>query len=298
MAVVLRRWDDAPGSNPVLSGTAGALIAVLDEVLVGSAGWSKVFFGTNKAVYRAPAGNRFYLRVDDTGTTSARVVAYESMTDVDTGTNAFPTAAQVSGGLYATKSDGANTNARAWVIAASDRLFHMWINVAWDNTTNVTTSAYMWSFGDFKPVGTDAYASHLIASVSAAASGNTMHSTSIITSTLGGHYAARPYTGVAGAAQIGKMGDQLTSGASLGGFGYTYPNPADGGVYLAPIRLHDANVLRGTIPGLHHVAHNQSNFGPLDTFQGSGAYAGRTFMCMHQYTASMVALETSNTWDV
>jgi ABC-type glutathione transport system ATPase component len=70
-------------------------------VVLAPAGWEKVFSGTNKAVYRAPAtpdGCRMYLRVDDTVGRNMRVVGYETMGDVDTGGMPFPTGTQLSGG--------------------------------------------------------------------------------------------------------------------------------------------------------------------------------------------------------
>src|SRR5690606_18510430 len=88
------------------------------------AGWAREFTGTNKAVFRAATGNRLRLRVDDTGTTEARAVGYESMTDVDTGTLAFPTNGQVAGGLYIRKSNTADNTARPWVLIATGTAFY------------------------------------------------------------------------------------------------------------------------------------------------------------------------------
>lgn len=78
--------------------------------------WEKVYTGTNKAVYRSldVACPRHYLRVDDTGTTVARVRGFESMTDVDTGTGPFCTDTQMSGGGYWHKSTVASATANKW----------------------------------------------------------------------------------------------------------------------------------------------------------------------------------------
>lgn len=65
-------------------------------------GWEKVYSKTNVAVYR-PAdirSSRFYLRVDHADASYARVMMYEAMTSVDSGTNGIPTAAVASGGYY------------------------------------------------------------------------------------------------------------------------------------------------------------------------------------------------------
>lgn len=130
MTVTIYRSSDA--SAPGLTGQAGSLIGVLDACLVNgygakaAAGWAKEFSGTNLAVYRAPSGNRLRIRVNDTGTTVARVVGYETMTDVDTGVNPFPTAAQVSGGLYVRKSETADST----VIVGSGRHRHCFLCTA------------------------------------------------------------------------------------------------------------------------------------------------------------------------
>lgn len=113
---------------PTLNGTAGALIAVLDWALeTGDAtnGWEKVYTGTNKAVYRSRYGNRHYLRVDDTSTTAATVRGYESMTDVDTGVDPFPTATQHANSRWV-KSASADTTARAYFVVKTARYFMIW----------------------------------------------------------------------------------------------------------------------------------------------------------------------------
>lgn len=54
---------------------------------LASAGWQQVFSATNVTCLKpaVPEATGCVLRVDDTGTTNARVRAYEAMTDVGTG---------------------------------------------------------------------------------------------------------------------------------------------------------------------------------------------------------------------
>ena len=90
------RWN-SPGFSRLASG-AGSLIALLDQLLrVNNTehGWEKVYTGSNLAVYRPRVGLRMYFRVDDTQSQFARVRCYESMSDVSTGINPFPTFGQV-----------------------------------------------------------------------------------------------------------------------------------------------------------------------------------------------------------
>ena len=110
MTVKVYRFDDA--SAPVLSASPGALIGVLSACLVdgyGSktgAGWTKTV-GTNVAAYKqGTGGSGMSLRVDNSVSAVgyARVVGYESMTDVNTGSNAFPLESQITGGAYLTLS--------------------------------------------------------------------------------------------------------------------------------------------------------------------------------------------------
>lgn len=106
---------DATG---ISDGTAGGTITAK----IAPAGWSTAYTGTNKAAYKSNAIDTegFYFRVDHSATGAyARAVGYESMSDVDTGTNAFPTNAQVSGGLYIFGSSAAST--RTWYLVATNK---------------------------------------------------------------------------------------------------------------------------------------------------------------------------------
>ena len=91
-------------------------------------GWQKVFSGANLAVYRSQnvMGERRFLRVADTGNVDARVVAYNNMTAVSTGTGPFPTAAQISGGGYWPKSMSADTTAQRYDLVGDS----MWLYYA------------------------------------------------------------------------------------------------------------------------------------------------------------------------
>ena len=150
------RWATAEAD-----GTATGTITVK----MAAAGWTKVYTGTNLAVYKSadPQAHGQFLRVNDTGTTAARVVGYENMTAVSTGTGLFPTSAQLSGGFYWGKSHTAGSADVAWAIAADSRAFYF--NAAAYVTTGGPTAnggaAYF--FGDLVPHSRsgDAYATML-----------------------------------------------------------------------------------------------------------------------------------------
>lgn len=148
MSVVVYRSTDA--GAPVLSGTAGNGIPNLFDVcLVGSGtaygskpklGWTKVFSGTDKGVYRTVDGN-CYLRVLHDGSNAggyreALVRAAEGATDVDTLVDFFPSLSDVAAGNETWRiSDTLNSTARAWVLVASEN--GLTLNVMFGNSANI-----------------------------------------------------------------------------------------------------------------------------------------------------------------
>lgn len=302
--MTVRIYRNTDASAPVLSGTAGALVAVLDACLVAgygsktAAGWAKSYSGTNKAAYRQPAGsNQFYLRVDDTGATEARLVGYETMSDVDTGTGPFPTSAQQSGGLYFYKSSAASAAARPWVLVTNGKIFYLF------TASDGTTFSQGCGFGDPASYKSgDAY--HTIIIGGGSTGGGSSQLASIVTSlssAVTGHYMARSYTQVGSSIALGKHTDTVKgTGTVAGAAGMGYPTLPDGALWFAPLWLHESagSHVRGELPGLFAPLHNK----PLtngDTFTGSGAYAGRTFeavMVNGAFSQGQLFFETSDTW--
>lgn len=124
-----------------ITGTNGALITVLDAVLVTGEGWTKLYSGTNKAVYQQAAGSGFVLRVLDDGSLAAAareavVRPAESATDVDTLVDPFPTTALTADSVCVwRKSDTADSTARNYRVVADDRFFLLEIQhgeTSWD----------------------------------------------------------------------------------------------------------------------------------------------------------------------
>lgn len=219
-------------------------------------GWQKTFSGVNKAAYRSiePLASGFYLRVDDTGTTIARVVGYEAMTDIDTGTNPFPTDAQISGGGYLAKSDAADVTARPWCLFADARFVH------WGTCpkTGGYNTAALRGFGDLQPVSTtDAYAVAISTNTAftqgdAKINGAFVGSADAIDAT--GTYVARALSGAVGS-QLRATRPYTGASTSVGGFDTTLgtaPSPIDGKLRLARRYLNDLGD-RAVIPGLLHM---------------------------------------------
>lgn len=322
-------YTSADASAPVLDGNADAtnLIALLDAVLVNgygskaAAGWGHPFTGSaTKQVYRGGAGTRFYLRVlDDASAAGGRRDAfargYESMSDVDTGTNAFPTTTQISttGGLLWRKTATADTTARPWVIFADSRTCHLFIQ---SGDTGTANQYLFFSFGDIYSYNpSDVYNCLLIGSVAASSAsainfGSTLmdQHTAAMQTTQQGHYIARNANGTGASTNCYKKGAThlcSTAGSTpqqgLAGV-LSYPNSADGGLYLHPVWIMDGttpDIVHGELRGFYHQCHTVGNFGDRDTFSGVGAYSGKTFLIIkptpNTSAPGVYVIETSNT---
>jgi hypothetical protein len=315
MPVITYRSDDA--SAPVLSGQAGALVGILDACLVNgygskaAAGFAKEFSGTNKAVYRAATGNRLRLRVDDTTTTYARILGYETMTDVDTGTELFPTTAQISGGLYMLKSTTADATARPWILIADDKAFVLITGCAQTAIGNSAASDGVMQFGDGKSYkASDAYCTTIIGHNSS--SSNTqficqMRSDASGFSVSTAHYVARAYTQIGTSYNFGKSEACWVRNSNLMGtdvYKPAYPYPVTGGILLSPMLIGEAGagtsmLIRGQIAGLWVPQHDLTATNHLDTFSGVGDLAGTTFIILKGYNGGSTGrfvVQTNGAW--
>jgi hypothetical protein len=260
-------------SDQTATGTITAVRAPL--------GFSKVYSGTNKAVYRADdvMSSRLYLRVADDGTgsaTYARVRGYESMSDVDTGTGPFPTDAQVSGGLYWGKSSVASSTARAWRLIGDSQGFYLFVNQ--DGSGNWISAA--WVDIPSEKVG-DLYRTLIIGGTSTTVSAQGyIHAINSITA---GHYFARTYAQTGSAIAAFKLSHQIAAGG-MGYAGIAYPAPMNSQFYCAPVDVWEgisyasATALRGPLPGVYAPLHPSANLAD-GSFQASiDGLPGRTIL--------------------
>ncbi len=283
---------DATGvSDQTATGTITAKVTPL--------GWTREFNATNVEVFRSPnvAGTRHYLRVDDGGAEprDARVVGYETMSDVSTGTNPSPSAAQLSGGGFWTKSNTANSTVRGWVLAGDDRTFYLSVN----HSGGAGFSTY--AFGDIESFksGGDAYASALLcamATLSVATSGTATSDADHMdaeTTTHLGIYLSRSYTGL-GSSVLGKRGmpfpfAAIITGARSGATGFwQYPNGPDGGLYLARPLVFETTLsaIRGRLRGVHVTpqAIGNATFSHLEEVTGVTGLSGRKLKAVNSNT--------------
>ncbi len=273
-------------ATDIADGTATGTITVK----LAPAGWEKSFSGTNLAAYRAvdPTGTRMFLRVDDTGTTNARVVGYESMSDVNTGVRAFPLETQQAGGGYIPKAATANATARAWTVIGDSRGWWLHTHTA---TTNPGIAGSVWGFGDYDSLKSgDPFACALHCSMTDTSSSNGSTSTSAEyagLSGVAGPFTVRSFTGLGGSApldhaQESHRASEGVSGAGTNAMVPAYPNGPNNGLILSRKLLVERGVaLRGVSRGLLLAAQNcHTQFNWRDKVPGQGQYAGRTLMAV------------------
>lgn len=291
------------GEQKVLSVTATAYTfattGIADQAATGTitskqapAGWAKPFAGTNLAAYKPTdvSATGCLLRVDDTGTTTARVVGYETMSDVNTGTGPFPTSTQRTGGSYWSKSSTANATARNWMVVSDGKMFYFARNYNANNTVDHELTV----FGDFLPTKSgDAFACVIngqatdVSASAVAALNNYWHSDAAVTTNE--VYCPRSYTAIGSAVQMRKTSPAILASSTAWGSGtitssIPYPNPEDGGLYVSPhYLLENVSVsFRGTSPGFWMVPQMVANgqFAVRDSVTGVSGLSGRTLKAL------------------
>lgn len=259
-------YDITVAGTPATPGTGSGTSKV------APVGWGKPFSGTNKGVYRSAevTGTRLYLRVDDTGalagTAGARdafIRGYETMTDVDTGVNLFPTVAQMANGIFLTKSATLDSVARAWVLAGDGFEFVLF-NAPYYN--NYTCHANF-HFGDpasemaSDPYGCLIYGGYSTGYNNPAESYNLSYTTiNALNTGQSGHYMARAYGQAGASVQVGKLANYgLNNGSSIFGNGGTaYPAPHNNGLYVVPVFICDpSSLIRATLKCLYNPLHTR-----------------------------------------
>lgn len=286
--------------NTVGTGTISAKAA--------PAGWEKAFAGVNKAVYRslAPESTGFYLRVDDATAAYARVVGYESMTDIDTGVGAFPTAAQVAGGAYWRKSYGGTTTSRDWTLIADDKAFYI-ISATFDAGSK--TLDY---FGDFiSNKAGDGY--------NCALTGYNVVPNSYAVSAIGWSHGKTPDDSKLWIARsFSQLGSAIQgSTCSMTGWNsgvqvtgsetnlLTYPSPVDNGLIVVDNILMDGavgdgtNAIRGALPGLYFTP-QRAPMSHRDPVRDVDGLPDRVLMMIDYYCTysvkSRCAIDISGAW--
>lgn len=287
-------------SAPQLTGTAGSLINVLDACLVNGygakspAGWTKPYSGTNVASYRmtttSPATGR-YLRVNDTGDKTARIVGYSEMVNVNDGAFPFPNNTQVTDGLHVIKSSTNNTTSRPWAVVATNRSFYLFV---FCNSTVFGQSKsgwdYVYFFGDvISRKENDVYNCAIIAPdiPPGTVDLNNMQYFGQMsyegTDPQNGHYLERGYTGTPTPQQFYKSRtyswnyNASVMGVDLVGHG---AEPVSNSINFAEVMVHESpTILRGTMPGFYEIINGAALFDNFFiTYEPQGLMSGSTLL--------------------
>ena len=318
------------GNKVILSITSSSVTfaapGVPDGAATGSitskaapAGWQELFAGTLANVIAlkptAVEATGCVLRIDDTTTSTARIVGYESMSDINTGAGKFPTEAQFAGGLYLPKSNQSNSVARPWRLYASERV--LILAVAPHDSYADAFGVYV--LGDFaSSKGVDPYACIVSGGglgVSTNSAGYPLDGSAAFstqTTTDFGCYAARGSFAVGGAVPMNKLGPLASSGRVFSGsknysaMPLTFPNPSDNSLRVGPVDLYQGGDLRGMLPGVLHSPQPLISSGAFATglrIAGQGAYAGRNFEAITvgdpgSAAAGVVFVDVTGPWGV
>lgn len=236
MGGTVRIYKSSDASAPTLSGTAGALLTVLDAILVNgygsmaAAGWSKPYANSgNQGCYRmATTGNSgHYLNILDSGpggagAAEAQACGFVTMSALGTGTGQFPTVSQLAigiGNVVIRKSATADATASNWWCIADDSCFYFVVETGDFLSPSWCTVFF---FGDiFSLKSGDAYKSMIIgrqaenngtANYEPFGAGVRGNSSSAMSELIAGHYMSGSWTQVGGSVQVGKIWDYTKPG--------------------------------------------------------------------------------------
>jgi hypothetical protein len=267
-----------------------------------SAGFDKVYSDTNKAVYRSrdPSGSRPYLQVIDDGTTAggareAKIRGYLTMSDVNTGTEPFPTPAQYANGLFAYKTATISNDARPWVLITDGKNIYFQACMDQSPATMQAMGGYFWwvAFGDIISTrANDPYTAFLAGCHAANCQTNTnagwchngFSAPAVRTANPQSPscYIVRSFNQTTGAVIMNQMGH----GWDQNGLGqaaiFPYPNPIDNGFMMTPLLCMQGGVLRGRMPGVFEPLQGRC-LNQFDIIENVEGYPGRKFMALWLY---------------
>lgn len=251
-------------------------------------GFAELLSATNVAAFQStdPASTKMILRVDDTGTTIARVVGCETMSDINTYAGLFPTAAQIAGGGYWSKSNSANGTAVQWMLIGDSRAFYLHVCPGYASSSTFT-HGYTKFFGDApaQRPGGDAYACALGYSTSSNASAQSDGQPEYNAATQ--HAFARAHTGLGESSlhMCLPFTGTLSALSGIDGLFGPFPNPINGSLALSKRYFAVATNAppRAIAPGIYSAPHTLA----FDSFKfnnrvpGSDDLAGRNLIVVN-----------------
>lgn len=290
---------------PVIGGTPSSATGA-PSVRCDGSGWTRPFPKVgNVGVYRQPTAgaNGRYLRVDDNAVANiARVIGYETMASLSSGSGGFPTETQFAGGLYAGKSASSDAVERQWKMYCNGPMVYLVINVT--SAADWGTSQIM-AFGDYPSNASgDQFNTLIIAGTSSTVSSSTFQAlVTGLNTAQNGHFSARSFSQIGTSVALNKGADNYfgSGQAYMGASGAPYPCPVDGGLYVSAVRIGEIasplsdSVPRGILPGVYSPLHARP-MADGDIWVPTGDLAGKTFEAVNSSTQSQILFEISDTW--
>lgn len=308
-----QRILSVPNANTVTFAAPGVADGAASGTItskLASAGWTELFPGAaNVLAVKSSVveATGCCLRVDDTGTTTARVRGFESMNSANAGLGLIPLDSQVSGGLYWSKSGAASAAARPWFLIADERGFYLAVS------PQGTADRYtLYWAGDISSLKSgDAYSFLLTGDQSSQIALTTVPDGCCgwsHRSARGGSYIARSHAAVAGSIPAQRIGSHHNGSLSDGYAGTTnyslgaYPNGPNNGLMTGVLELYALGI-RGSLPGLlHPVQECGSAFTSGVMVDGTDDMLGRTLLGLRvappsgAVAAGTVFIEITGPW--
>jgi hypothetical protein len=225
-------------------GSTGAGITIKQA----GAGWSKPFSASTKAVFRPATGNRRFLRVVNAVGANVQARGYEDMTDVDTGTNPFPTVAQQATPVAVNNFSSSSPANAPWFLIATNK----WMHFELANALVPTAGTGAFWFADLAKttIAGDTYSTFI--------------------RTANAIYAPRNYTQAVGAISFSeKSATDATA---------TWPSVlVDGAQFIpyVPVLEATGNVLRGVLPNAYKIHPNPTADKFLDLYSNVAGSTSR-----------------------
>jgi hypothetical protein len=225
--------------------------------------WSKVFSGTNQAIYRSldVESTQWFLRVDDSTTSYMTVSMLE-------GYSTFTTGLINQANVYWLKSDSATSPAfRPWMTVGDSKRFYLgmsWSNgsVTWQTVTtyfNLTNVMETYFFGDIIPVkGGDSYHCMIQGGTGTSTAAGQfgywfVNAFYVVDKSVSyGSYILRSYTQLGVQTSFIKWSLSLVNTMGYTSVPITFPNPGDNGIYVESVWVcQPSSNIRGKVPGLY-----------------------------------------------
>lgn len=281
---------------------------------IAALGWTKLYSGTNKAVYARTEGGApaAVLRVDDANAKFARVRGYESMTDADTGVGPFPTDIQVADGNYWHKSGNADAVARAWLLLGDGLRFVFcpsWRNAApYSDAAHGGHSTYVFgALNSWKAA--DAYPDLISGTYSASANYPADYHSGLFhayESGVQGNYLTRSFSQVGGA--VGAHQNEVFSVAFSGAdtsSNPAFPNPVNNGLELVPVYMREVqgtvngqDPIRGTWPGAYFIP-QEKPYSHMSKIDSHPSFPGKKLLIVataYSSTTGRMAFDITGPW--